>query len=349
MKKLTALLLAFMLPCAALAQSAPTVTANGVVESAHVYEIVAPYTGVLAPFDLKQGQTVSVDDVLFEMETYKVYAPVDGTITAIFAKPGELASDVIAQYGMLAGIEKKDRFIVTASTKGAYDDEENRDIHLGEIVYLEETKDDENIGEGRIISVDGSNYVVEVTDGDFDDEVGVDIYRDDKMTSKSDIGSGTVGLLGDIAVSGNGRVLEVAVLEGDMVDQGDLLFELAYLDADAQLRTAKLTAGHAGALEVCCASGQQAYKGMVLARVHDLTSMNIVAEVDEMDLGLVEIGGKLTVVFDRYPNQTFEAKVTDISRIGVPKQNATYYSVTLAVEAEAEVLPGMNATIWLDK
>ncbi len=347
MKKLIAICLVLMLPLTALAQSASEVTANGVVESAHVVEIVAPYTGVLLPFDLDNGQMVEEDEALFEMDTYKVYAPVDGRVTAIFARPGELAADVIGQYGMLAGIEKANRLIVTCSTDGAYDDEENRDIHLGEAVYLEETKDEENFGEGRIISVDGENYIVEVTKGDFDDEVEVDVYRSDSRASKSDIGSGVVSKTGDVSVSGTGRVLRLAVSEGDRVQKGELMFELAYPDADSGLATAQIVTRHAGALEIACTSGQQVYKGMVLARVHDLTALTVVAEVDEMDLDLVEVGKTLTVEFDRYPSQRFAGKVTGISRIGVPRQNATYYSVTLSLDVEAEVLPGMNATVYL--
>jgi P-type E1-E2 ATPase len=38
---------------------------------------------------------------------------------------------------------------------------------------------------------------------------------------------------------------------------------------------------------------------------------------------------------------------TQISRIGTPKQNATYYDVTISIITNLEVLPGMNAVVTL--
>ena len=59
------------------------------------------------------------------------------------------------------------------------------------------------------------------------------------------------------------------------------------------------------------------------------------------------IGGSLTVVLDRYPEQKISGTVRSISRMGIQKQNATYYNVKIAITTGAEVLPGMNATVWL--
>lgn len=95
------------------------------------------------------------------------------------------------------------------------------------------------------------------------------------------------------------------------------------------------------------ASGQQVYKGQLLASIHDLSTMNVVAEVDEIDLERVHVGDTLTVVFDCYPQEEVSGTVQSISLIGNAKQNATYYDVTLSISASWQVLPGMNATVWL--
>ena len=114
------------------------------------------------------------------------------------------------------------------------------------------------------------------------------------------------------------------------------------------MTSADVAAPETGVLELNQTyGGQQVYKGMVLAKVHSLDAMNVVAEVDEMDLDRVHVGDSLTIVFDRYPNEQVSGTVTQISGIGVPKQNATYYDVTLAYTTSLETLPGMNATIWL--
>ena len=346
MKKWIAMFLALaLMPAFAVADE--TVTANAVAKSANVYQIVAPYSGVVSPFDLENGDLVAQDDVLLEMDTLQVCAPVDGTVRAQFAQPGELAADVLGQYGMLAAIEKEQPLVVNATSAGAYSKAENKLVHVGENVYLEQTSDRDNEGTGRIIAVSAAGYVVEVTGGDFDDNVSVEIYRNADCSSKSCIGSGKTDVTVETPVTGAGRVLNVAVQEGDQVKKGDVLFEMAAQDAGAQLRSAQLTAPAAGAVELAAVSGMQAYKGQVLARIHDLSAMNVVASVDEIDLERARVGGYVTIVFDRYPGVEMHGSITEISRIGIPRQNATYYDVTISMISTLEVLPGMNAVVCL--
>ena len=346
MKKMLAILLAVLvLPAAAMADE--TVSANAVAESAHVYQIVAPYSGVLKPFDWETGDMVEEDELLLELDTIKLYAPVDGTVRALFAEPGDLAANVLNQYGMLAAIEKELPMVVNATTYGAYNKAENKLIHVGEVIYLEEMNDRDNEGVGRIISVTPEGYVVEVMSGDFDDNVSVEIYRNQDCSSKSCIGSGRTDITVETPVTGSGYVLRAAVSNGAIVKKGDLLYELAAQDADNTLRSSALTAPVSGTIELAAASGMQVYKGQVLAKVHDLSAMNVVASVDEMDLDCAAIGQSVTIVFDRYPEDELHGTVTEISRVGLPKQNATYYDVTISLTTNLEVLPGMNAVVYL--
>lgn len=356
MKKFVALLLtvALLTPLCALAEDVETaavsnVTANAVAESENVYKITAPYSGVLLPFDLESGDPVSKGDTLFALDTVKVYAPVDGTVQAVFAETGDLCEDVTALYGMIACIERTLPQVAQASTSAAYNDEENRLIHVGETVYFYQTSDKDNEGEGRVTAVNGSDYTVELTAGDFENGDSIKIYRDEKMGTKSCIGSGTIERAADVAVNGTGRVLSCAVQPGQTVRKGQLLFELSGQDAEADVTGAAITADHDGTVELAAgaASGQQVYKGQLLASIHDLSAMNVVAEVDEIDLERVHVGDTLTVVFDCYPQEEVSGTVQSISLIGNAKQNATYYDVTLSISASWQVLPGMNATVWL--
>lgn len=346
MKKLLAILLvALMLPAASMADG--TVTANAVAQSASVYQIIAPYSGVLKPFDWETGDVIDEGELLFEMDTLKIYAPVDGTVRALFAQEGDQAANVLGQYGMLAAIEKAKPMVVNATSYGAYNKAENKLVHVGENVYLEEINDRDNEGTGRIVAVDSSGYLVEVTGGKFDDNVSVEIYRDPDCGTKSCIGSGRTDVTVETPVTGSGYVLRAAVREGDIVEKGDLLFEMASQDADNTLRSAQITAPAAGAVELSAASGMQVYKGQVLAKIHDLSAIDVVASVDEMDLDRVSVGESVTLVFDRYPEEDVHGTVTEISRIGVPRQNATYYNVTISLMTNLEVLPGMNAVVHL--
>jgi len=339
------LLAVLLLPASVWAEE--TITANAVAQSRTVYQIVAPYSGVLKPFDWETGDAVSEGEALFALDTFKVYAPVDGTVRALFAEPGDQAASVMGQYGMLAAIEKNNPMIVNATSSGAYNKDENRIVHVGENVYLEEVNDRDNEGTGRIIAVDTKGYVVEVTGGIFDDNVSIEVYRDPSCGTKSCIGSGRTDVTVEVPVSGTGYVLSAAVQEGDSVKKGDLLYELASQDADNTLTSAVLSAPAQGAIELAVPSAMQVYKGQLLAKIHDLSAIDVVASVDEMDLDRVAVGESITIVFDRYPSSDVTGTVTSISRIGTPKQNATYYGVTIAVTTNLELLPGMNAVVYL--
>lgn len=345
LKKCAAILLAVLLPMMALAEE--NVTANAVARSSNICQVTAPYSGVLLPFDWQSGEVIGADETLFVMDTIKVYAPVDGTVRAVFAEAGDQSANVLAQYGMLAAIQKASPQVVYASTDGAYNKAENRIVHLGEIVYLEQVYDRDNEGMGRITAISGKDYVVEVLNGEFDNQINIEVYRDPECTNRSCIGAGRTDASAEIPVSGAGYVLAVHVSEGASVQKGDLLFELAYQDAENTLRSAAITAPVQGALELSALSGMQTYKGQLLARIHDLTAMEVVASVDEMDLDLVREGSSVTVVFDRYPDEEIPGVVTQISRIGMPRQNASYYDVVISVSSRLEILPGMNAVVHL--
>lgn len=348
MKKFLIMLLVLCMPLAAYAEEGE-VTANAAAECRSVIQITAPFSGVLAPFDWALGDVVENGETLFALNTQKVYAPADGTVRSVFAEEGDLAEDVLAQYGALLSMEKADGFVVNATTTGAYNDPDNRRIQTGEIVYIEETNDRDNEGEGRVISVSGSAYVVELLKGDFESEDNVKLFRDDNMSSKSCIGSGKLAYQPELAVQGSGRVVRCAVQEGDQVKKGELLFELVSADAESSVNTAEVASPVYGAVEVAVQSGMQVYKGQLLAKVHALDSISVVASVDEMDLDLAKVGASVTVVFDRYPNEVVSGTVSEVSQIGVTRQNAAYYDVTIDIHTMLEILPGMNATVYLEK
>lgn len=353
MRKLLAVLLIALLaaPMGALAEDASAgersaATANAVAECVSTQDLTAPFAGVVLPFDWERGDRVSAGDVLFTLDTAKVYAPESGTLYGLFVREGDLCQDAMAQYGSIASIEKNPPIVIDASTKGAYNDDDNKIIHLGSRVYFEQTNDKDNDGEGRVIAVNGSDFTVEMTAGDFSLDDKVLLYREEKMGTKSKIGEGTFVRGADVAVTGSGRVLKSYCKEGQRVQKGDLLFEL--IQSDAGVTSAQVTAPMNGVLDAPqVVSGQQVYKGQVLATVQDLSEMRVVAEVDEMDLDKARVGDSLTLVFDRYPNESIPGTVTSVAGMGKEKQNASYYDVEVSFSTSLEVLPGMNATAYL--
>lgn len=208
-KKLISLVLCLLMLaplCAAGAEEAAVSTANATVDAANTVQLTAPFAGVLLPYDWNGGERVSSGDVVLEMDTNKLYAPVDGTLQGVFAEEGDLCEDVIAQYGKIANIEKDEVLAINATTSGRYDSDENKELHVGTHVYFEQSNDTDNTGEGRITAVDGDAFTVELTAGEFDKDDQVKIYRDEKMGSKTCIGSGTLVRGLDVAEIGRAHV-----------------------------------------------------------------------------------------------------------------------------------------------
>lgn len=349
MKKFFAMLLALMLLFSASAYAGQAVTANGVVRSGHVVQLIAPFSGVLMPFDWTYGDMVKMGEPLFEMMTQKVYAPADGVMQAVFANEGDLCEDVQMLYGSIGTMSRSNAQIITASTANAYHSDGEPVLHAGETVYLYQTSDKDNKGRGRIIAVNGTNYTVELVSGVFDDGTGVDLFSDENMGTKTKIGSGTVSRHADLPLHGSGRLLKIYVKQGDVIRKGQLLFETVSPDAEPDVTSASVFAPVNGALETgYLVSGQQVYKGQLLCALHDLSKLEVVAQVDEVDLDRIAVGESLDMVFDRYPDKTVTAVVTEIARLGVAKQNAVYYDVVLTFSASDEIVPGMNVTLWLD-
>jgi RND family efflux transporter MFP subunit len=76
------------------------------------------------------------------------------------------------------------------------------------------------------------------------------------------------------------------------------------------------------------------------------TSMELKAEVDEIDIPEVKVGQKVTVEVDAIADDLFEGTVTSISPVPVIQAGLVLYEVTisLVIPADAGVMVGMSAT-----
>jgi HlyD family secretion protein len=71
---------------------------------------------------------------------------------------------------------------------------------------------------------------------------------------------------------------------------------------------------------------------MVLMTIADMSKMQIQAQVDESDIGKVQVGQKVTFSVDAYPNKTFSGVVSNVSQKATVQQNVVYYSVLVDVD-----------------
>ena len=329
------------------ASCALAATADAKIVAPNTEKITAPFAGTLLPFDYENGDSVSAGETLFTLDTTPVYATQAGTVSAVFANVGDDASGVAAHYGALAVIEPKNALYIDASTEQAYNDAKNRYIHAGETLYLKLNNDK---GTGIVTNVSGKKYTVEILTGDFDVDDTVRCFRESTTPTDSEVGRGKVTRYADVQVNANGgRIAAVHVKAGDKVEVGDLLFEL--VDAQSEKNASRsISASKDGVITLMnTASGAQVYRGQLLCEVADLSTLELSAEVDELDLNSIAVGDTLSYTLDAFDGETFTGTVTQIYSVGTKKQNATYFDVRITLPAGKTLLPGMNGTVTINK
>jgi HlyD family secretion protein len=80
----------------------------------------------------------------------------------------------------------------------------------------------------------------------------------------------------------------------------------------------------------------------------DLRQMQVVASVDEADIGKVALGQRATFSVDAYPDSVFIGKVEQIRLQPVTVQNVVSYDVVISVpNPELKLMPGMTASLTI--
>lgn len=80
----------------------------------------------------------------------------------------------------------------------------------------------------------------------------------------------------------------------------------------------------------------------------DLTNMQVVANVDEADIGNVKEGDRVTFTVDAYPDDTFEGTVKQVRLEATTTNNvATYEVVISAPNADLKLKPGLTANVTI--
>jgi HlyD family secretion protein len=83
----------------------------------------------------------------------------------------------------------------------------------------------------------------------------------------------------------------------------------------------------------------------------NLSSLQIVAQVNEADIGTVNTGQAVQFTVQAFPSDTFYGTVVGISPVGQTSSNVVTYPVTIAVDAQsasqARLFPGMTASVTI--
>lgn len=81
---------------------------------------------------------------------------------------------------------------------------------------------------------------------------------------------------------------------------------------------------------------------------NDLTKMQVIADVDEADIGQVEVGQRVDFTVDAYPNDLFEGEVMQVRLEATVTSNVVTYEVVInAPNPELKLKPGLTANVTI--
>lgn len=80
----------------------------------------------------------------------------------------------------------------------------------------------------------------------------------------------------------------------------------------------------------------------------DITKMQVEANVDEADIGGVEVGQRVSFTVDAYPQEEFSGRVRQVRLSATTESNVVTYTVIIdADNPEQKLKPGLTATITI--
>ena len=345
LKRVAAILFALLL--AAGAAGADTLSLNGTVEAGVTVPVYAPIGGTVETVAVEKGMRVSAGDTLFSYRTEKTYASEDGTVAGVFAKAGDDAEKVTEKYGADLYIEGTTIYSVSASISKAYNAAETSIVHTGETVYLVCRTDAKRFGTGVITAVDGSNYTVLVTEGNFIVGDSVTLFRDSAYTEKLRIGRGNIARVNPTAVTGTGAVVSVAVKDGDAVKRGELLMEtLSGTFEGYEMTGTSVTAEEEGVIVSAAAeAGTAVNKGDIVIQMAPVSGMRVEAAVTADDRQALKAGDKVLIELEADESISYEGTVRYIAEMPEEGTEEVTYKAVIDFTPDGNVYFGMPVVV----
>lgn len=333
------------------------ITFTGTVAASQTHEIYAPIGGTVEAVEVEAGQSVRAGDTLLRLSTTKVYAEEDGTVTGVFGEPGDSAETVSQKYGAVMYLEGESVYTIAASTENAYNSTETKFVHVGEEVTLVCYSDGSHTGAGVITSIEGTDYTVRVTSGEFLIGETVNVFRGEDTASTSRIGRGTLNRTSPTAVTGSGSIVSVAVADGDTVKKGDLLFETLDGSFDGlYMSGSSISADVDGTVsQLNAQQGSPVQKGDAVAVLYPESAMRVEAQVAEGNLASIQVGDPVSIelVWNQDEEVTYAGTISMISAIADEAQNGAdgegdsgvTYTVYIDFTPDADTRYGMTAVV----
>lgn len=373
MKKIVLLLVAMML---FTATAAAETSFTGTVVSAGSVSVLVPADGILSAVGVQSGDRVAAGDSIAQLLDTTVYAAEAGTVR-LFGSEGASLDEINERYGAVLYLLPDAVYTLSASTQNAYSAEENRRIVPGETVHIRSSANLSRTGTGIVTGVSGSDYLVDIQMGEFDDEETVFLYRSDSFNYTTRIGKGTVTYTGTIGYTGTGEeasigtasstssrnsstteetttdtmdtpksLVRLLVEDGQHVTPGTPLFTVSTAEAYEQT----MTAPESGIVAtVHQTAGTTVTQGTAVAELYPDRTMRLALSVSEMDLDQISLGDTVTIQF--LSGETLQGTVEVIQghaqEQDEEEEDETYFTVYVAFTPTNAIAYGMTATVTI--
>ena len=168
-----------------------------------------------------------------------------------------------------------------------------------------------------------------------------------------------------LTAQASGTVSAINVQEGGAVSKGDIIIELtgdelteSIQSASESLRSAEIsmqnqqdnmsnytiTSPISGTIiEKDAKQGDALTSGSTLCVIYDLSYLEMVINVDELQIGALSVGQKVQLTADAVTDKTYVGTVTRVSMKGSSSGGTTTYPIIIRIDNTDGLRPGMNA------
>lgn len=131
----------------------------------------------------------------------------------------------------------------------------------------------------------------------------------------------------------------------------------ALSSAEDRLRDTKISAPISGVIlsrsveigQIIASGVSNVGGGTLIATIADMDQVHVETNVDEVDIGKVQVGQTARVVADAYPDDAFYGSIERIAPLGKTQQNVTTFNVIILVKnTNGKLKAGMSASVDIE-
>lgn len=370
------------------------VTGSGSVETAREQELTAPGASTVLSVEVEDGEKVTAGQVLYTLDCPEVDASVqvlsqyeyqleeleqdresmnptaedDATVLSVNVK----ANQTVSKNTVLMTLADTQKMTLKVPKEQGINWVSGNKLELDLLEYgttLTATIE----GEPTLTSSNGMNYLIFSIKTDQGQRIAAETYA-----QAYHLGTGAeVAVMlepqaeTEIKASADGVITRLYVKEGQMIQAGAPLYNMASTSLESQISEAKsemeiakdqlkqkkttLTADFDGYYYAAATSdgpentflqaGDSLDSGESLGKVVDSGRMQVVFDVDELDIEKIAIGQEVNITADALTGKTFTGKVVRIAQEGSVSSNVAYYWVVIEITDWEGLKVGMTTSL----